>query len=102
MFVIEYKKEIVGFLEIIYNHKIRNNKTNNVVYGTEINMLYIIKEYRHKKIATNIIVHLNKTIHSNLLVRCEINNSKEAIQLFKKLGYQDIGFNKQSEFILLI
>ena len=70
----------------------------------EINMLYILKGFRKKGISKFFINEYEKNIipiqkkyvntksYSNYMIaRCDIENSKPAINLFKKLGFKQVG-----------
>ncbi|MBZ7936321.1 GNAT family N-acetyltransferase [Campylobacter sp. B0100352/1] len=71
----------------------------------EINMIYILKEFRNKKLAKNFIKYYEKLIFNNkIIVRCDINYSKQAIEIFKHLGYQKLSKKEktnQYEFMIL-
>ena len=73
-------------------------------YGFEINMLYILENYRHIGITTDFIKYYEKYIYNNynegnkFIARCDINNSKEAIALFKKMGYKKISEEKTAKY----
>lgn len=114
LFVIKINKKLAGIMmenkypepkqlpshiiRLLKNHYIRNDLNGEKLYGLEINMLYVVEKFRNKGIATEIIsFYERETDFPNILVRCEQNNSEEAISLFKKLGYKDIGFNEQPE-----
>lgn len=73
----------------------------------EINMLYVLKDFRKKGISKffinayekNIIQIQqiqkefinNKSCLNYMIARCDIENSKPAINLFKKLGFKQVG-----------
>ncbi|EEL0555311.1 GNAT family N-acetyltransferase [Campylobacter jejuni] len=81
-----------------YDHYIINHSNNQKLYGLEINVLYIKKEFRNKGVGSAIITYYEKeTDYNKILVRCEQNNSKKSINFFEKLGYKKIGFDKQSK-----
>lgn len=85
-------------IHLLKNHCIRNDLSGEKLYGLEINMIYVAKKFRNMGIATEAISYCEEESDSSkILARCEQNNSKEAIALFKKLGYKDIGFNEQSK-----
>ncbi|MBC5858274.1 GNAT family N-acetyltransferase [Campylobacter jejuni] len=71
----------------------------------EINIIYILKEFRNKKLATNFIKYYEKLIPNNkIIVRCDIKYSKQAIEIFKHLGYQELSKKEktnQYEFMIL-
>ncbi|EAH7052158.1 TPA: GNAT family N-acetyltransferase [Campylobacter coli] len=71
----------------------------------EINMIYILKEFRNKKLAINFIKYYEKLIPNNkIIVRCDIKYSKQAIEIFKHLGYQELSKKEktnQYEFMIL-
>lgn len=71
----------------------------------EINMIYILKEFRNKKLAKNFIKYYEKLIFNNkIIVRCDINYSQQAIKIFKHLGYQELSKKEktnQYEFMIL-
>ncbi|EMI4816034.1 GNAT family N-acetyltransferase [Campylobacter upsaliensis] len=71
----------------------------------EINMIYILKEFRNKKLATNFIRNYEKLIFNNrIIVRCDINHSQQAIKIFKHLGYKELSKKEktdQYEFMIL-
>ncbi|EGT6122037.1 GNAT family N-acetyltransferase, partial [Campylobacter jejuni] len=71
----------------------------------EINMIYILKEFRNKKLATNFIKYYEQLIRNNkIVVRCDIKYSKQAIEIFKHLGYQELSKKEktnQYEFMIL-
>ncbi|MFK0382168.1 GNAT family N-acetyltransferase [Campylobacter coli] len=68
-------------------------------------MIYILKEFRNKKLATNFIKYYEKLIPNNkIIVRCDIKYSKQAIEIFKHLGYQELSKKEktnQYEFMIL-
>lgn len=71
----------------------------------EINMIYILEKFRNKKLATNFIKYYEKLIPNNkIIVRCDIKYSKQAIEIFKHLGYQELSKKEktnQYEFMIL-
>ncbi|EDO6679793.1 GNAT family N-acetyltransferase [Campylobacter coli] len=73
----------------------------------EINMLYILSNFRRKKIASNFIQYYEKYISKNynneifLIVGCNKNNSKNAIELFEKLEYKIQKNLKNEKFTFL-
>ena len=99
IFIINFNNNAIGIsiiTERIKQYAIINHSNNEELYGLEINMLYVVENFRNKGIATKVIsFHERETNFPNILVRCEQSNSKEAISLFKKLGYKDIGINRQ-------
>lgn len=63
---------------------------NILYYASEINMLYILEEYRKNGLASQFIDFFENTYRKyNLpfIVRCDKDNSKDAIRLFKSAGY---------------
>lgn len=74
----------------------------------EINMLYILSNFRRRKIASNFIQYYEKYISKNysnkifLFAGCDKNNSKSAIELFKKLEYKIQKDLKNEKFTFLI
>ena len=71
----------------------------------EINMIYILEKFRNKKLATNFIKYYEKLIPNNkIIIRCDIKYSKQAIEIFKHLGYQELSKKEktnQYEFMIL-
>ncbi|EMS7923389.1 GNAT family N-acetyltransferase, partial [Campylobacter jejuni] len=71
----------------------------------EINMIYVLEKFRNKKLATNFIKYYEKLIPNNkIIVRCDIKYSKQAIEIFKHLGYQELSKKEktnQYEFMIL-
>ncbi|EAI2413566.1 N-acetyltransferase [Campylobacter jejuni] len=80
----------------------RKNKGSNIY---EINMIYILEKFRNKKLATNFIKYYEKLIPNNkIIVRCDMKYSKQAIEIFKHLGYQELSKKEktnQYEFMIL-
>ena len=71
----------------------------------EINMIYVLEKFRNKKLATNFIKYYEKLIPNNkIIVWCDIKYSKQAIEIFKHLGYQELSKKEktnQYEFMIL-
>lgn len=78
---------------------------NQRLNAYEINMIYILKEFRNKKLAKNFIEYYEKLIFNNkIIVRCDINYSQQAIKIFKHLSYQELSKKEktnQYEFMIL-
>lgn len=97
--IIKYNNIDVGFLyagltTMTYDRKI-------ILQCYEINLLYIIDDYRQMGIATKTIRDLEQKYKgfgiNEIYVRCERNNSKDAMALFQKLGYVYFGVNDNKE-----
>ncbi|EOI8655425.1 GNAT family N-acetyltransferase [Campylobacter jejuni] len=65
-------------------------------YGLEINMLYVLPQYRGNGIGSYAIKYCEDCANGlPVIVRCDKQHSNRTITLFKKLGYRAIGIDHQ-------
>lgn len=105
MFLCTSKQKIVGFVGIIFNNRLRSKHIGEVYW------LYVLEEYRNKKIAKKLmnmlLDHVAKYPDMKKL-KLSVNAKQDiAIQFYKKLGFVEVGRLKDelvinSEFIDVI